>query len=391
MKVEMLATDRLIPYARNPRKNDGAVDAVAASIREFGFRQPIVVDEQMTVLVGHTRLKAAIKLGLQQVPVHIATGLTDAQKKAYRIADNKTGELAEWDNELLSLELEDLRMMDFDLDTLAFDEDELNDLLADKGTEGLVDADDVPEVKEDAISKPGDIWLLGNHRIMCGDSTKAEDVARLMKGEKADAVLTDPPYGISYSPGSGGGGILRKDGSRYKKSFSGKDIVIGDNISFDPSHVLSIGVPSILWGGNHYASRLPDSSCWLVWDKRRGTSVNDFADCEIAWTNLDSVARVFAHMWNGMLKDSEKGDVRLHPTQKPVELMVWCIEKLPGELLYEPFSGSGTTIIAAEKTGRRCYAMEIAPNYVDVAVKRWQQFTGKQATLEATGAPFPTL
>ena len=191
MRVEMIAVDRLVPYARNPRHNDNAVDAVAASIREFGFRVPLVVDEDMTLLTGHTRLKAAHKLGLKEVPVHVAAGLTEAQKKAFRIADNKLGELAEWDSELLALELEDLRMADFDLGVLAFEEGDVDELLAelDATPEGNTDADETPPVQAEAITKPGDVWLLGKHRIMCGDSTDADAVNALLGGGHA------APYG----------------------------------------------------------------------------------------------------------------------------------------------------------------------------------------------------
>jgi site-specific DNA-methyltransferase (adenine-specific)/modification methylase len=160
-----------------------------------------------------------------------------------------------------------------------------------------------------------------NHRLLCGDSTKAADVERVMGGESVSGIVADPPYGIAYSPGGGGGGIRRKDGSRYEKRFTGKDLVVGDDKPFDPAFILALDAPTVLWGGNHFASRLPDSPSWLVWDKRRGTTVNDFADCEMAWTNLGGPARVFSHLWNGMLRDSEHGEARVHPTQKAVKVI----------------------------------------------------------------------
>ncbi|MBE3132779.1 MAG: ParB N-terminal domain-containing protein [Acidobacteria bacterium] len=296
MNIEMRPTESLKPYEGNPRQNDAAVDAVAASIREFGFRQPIVVDKAGVIVVGHTRWKAAVKLGLAEVPVHVATDLTPDQARAYRIADNATQDLAGWNVELLRLEAAELAGK-IDLGQFGLDAAMLAEPVV-----GQTDPDEVPEPPEAPITKPGELWLLGEHRLLCGDSTKAEDVGRVTNGEKLGAVLADPPYGINYSPGGGGGGILRKDGSRYKKRFTGKDVVRGDDTPFSPTHLLEMNLPMILWGGNHYASRLPDSPSWLVWDKRRGTSVNDFADCELAWTNLGTVARVFAHMWNGMLK-----------------------------------------------------------------------------------------
>jgi site-specific DNA-methyltransferase (adenine-specific) len=209
------------------------------------------------------------------------------------------------------------------------------------------------------------------HRLLCGDSTKREDVERVMQGEKIEAIVADPPYGIGYSPGGGGGGIRRKDGTRYEKRFTGKDLVIGDDKPFDPSCLIAYGVPTILWGGSHYASRLPDSTSWLVWDKRRGTSTNDFADAEIAWTNLGKPVRVFSHLWNGMLKDSERGDVRIHPTQKPVAVIEWCLGYIEdGLIILDPFAGSGTTLVACQNLQRKCRAIEISPNYCAVILER---------------------
>ncbi|HET6499029.1 MAG TPA: site-specific DNA-methyltransferase [Coriobacteriia bacterium] len=188
-----------------------------------------------------------------------------------------------------------------------------------------------------------------------------------------DAVVTDPPYGIGYSPGGGGGGIRRRDrdGSRYEKRFTGKDIVRGDETDFDPAPIIALGVPSILWGGNHYAARLPKSARWLVWDKRRGTTVNDFADCEMAWTNLDGPARLLAHMWNGMLRDSERGEARVHATQKPVAVMEWCLSFVAdAQIILDPFMGSGMTGVACVNLGRRFIGIEIEPKYFDIACKR---------------------
>lgn len=308
MQVDLMPVERLVPYARNPRRNDGAVDAVAASIREFGFRVPVVVDEQLTVLAGHTRLKAARKLGLAQVPVHIAAGLSEAQKKAFRIADNRVGEIAEWDNDMLALELEDLRMADFDLGTLAFDEGEVERIMAEASatTEGLTDPDDAPEPQAEAITKPGDVWVMGRHRIVCGDSTVQTDVDRAL--------------------------VIGVDWARSN----------------------DFTVFAVRKGATgHWAGDRKQSTLWQI-DKPR---------------------------------KSETG----HSTQKPVECMKRPIENnsQAGDAVYEPFSGSGTTIIAAEMTGRACHAIELSPQYVDVAVRRWQQFTGQKAMLEATGEAFP--
>lgn len=191
---------------------------------------------------------------------------------------------------------------------------------------------------------------------------------------KVDAVVTDPPYGISYSPspgGGGGGGIRSASGKRYEKRFPGKDVVIGDNQAFDPLPILALKVPTIMWGGNHFASRLPDQPSWLVWDKRRGTTTNDFADCEIAWSNLGKPARCLPHLWNGMLRDSERGIERVHATQKPIEVMRWCLGFLPdAKTILDPFMGSGTTGVACVKTGRKFIGIELDPDYFDIACRR---------------------
>lgn len=208
---------------------------------------------------------------------------------------------------------------------------------------------------------------IGDCTLYLGDCM---DVMLTLNGSY-DAILADPPYGISYIPSGGGGGIKDSNGKRYKKRFTGKDVVIGDDEPFDPKFMLRANVPTIMWGGNHYASRLPDSKAWLVWDKRRGTSTNDFADCEIAWTNLKTPARCLPHLWNGMLKDSERGDVRVHPTQKPVAVMKWCLSFLPdAKLILDPFMGSGTTGVACAKTGRRFIGIELDEDYFDIACRR---------------------
>jgi len=204
MKVELRKPEDIKPYEHNPRDNDGAVEAVARSIREYGFRQPIVVDAEGVIVVGHTRWKAAKALGLEEVPVHVATDMSSEQIKAYRIADNKVADLAEWDYELLPIELSELRGMDVDLDLLGFSSEELEKMLgADvHGTEGLTDPDAVPEPPDEAITQPGDLWILGDHRLLCGDSGSHEDLNRLLDGETIDLLACDPPYNVKVEPRS---------------------------------------------------------------------------------------------------------------------------------------------------------------------------------------------
>jgi len=410
MEVDLIPVDALVPYARNPRRNDNAVDAVAASIKEFGFRQPIVVDEDMVILVGHTRHKAAKKLGMAQVPVHVATGLTDAQKKAYRIADNRTNEIAEWDNDLLALELEELRMADFDLGTLAFDEGEIDELMAslDATPEGQTEDDDVPEPPAVPVSKPGDVWLLGNHRLMCGDSTDAAAVATLMNGEQVRLVVTDPPYGVSYSDKNKYLNAIDR-GNRIQSSIANDHLckeetkIMWKSAFSRMSEVMAPGAVVYCFmpqGGDQMMMMMMMTGAGieprheLIWVKNN--HVLGRTDYAYKHEPILYAWKAGGHKFYGDFQTSifeypkpQKSD--LHPTMKPVALVEKLISNSSqaGDSIYEPFSGSGTTIIAAQKTGRRCYAMELAPEYVDVAVRRWQDFTGKTATLESTGEAFP--
>lgn len=407
MNIQQIPTDKIIPYARNPRKNDTAVDAVAASIKEFGFRQPIVVAEDMVVLVGHTRLKAAIRLGMAEVPVHIATGLTETQKKAYRIADNRTSELAEWDSELLALELEDLRMADFDLGTLAFEDGEINALLAslEATPEGETDADAVPEPQDEVVAQPGDVWVMGKHRIMCGDSTVATDVAALLGGGVPHLMVTDPPYGVEYDA-DWRNHSMRADGSGIGTRAVGK--VLNDhNADWREAWALFPGEVAYVWHAGTKANIVADSllACGfdiraqVIWAKSqlvigRGHYHPKHEPCWYA------VKKGGTGHWQGDRKQTTLWEINKpqksetgHSTQKPIECMRRPIENnsQPGDSIYEPFSGSGTTIIAAEQTGRRCYAMEISPLYVQVALDRWANFTGKDPVREADGVTWSSL
>lgn len=388
MNIQQIPTDKIIPYARNPRKNDTAVDAVAASIKEFGFRQPIVVAEDMVVLVGHTRLKAAIKLGMAEVPVHIATGLTETQKKAYRIADNRTSELAEWDNELLALELEDLRMADFDLGALAFDEGEVDSLLAslDATPEGKTDADATPAVQASVVTQPGDVWVLGNHRLMCGDSTSADDVARLMNGEKANLCLTDPPYGL---------GDTQSEKNNYAQYDDTKDNLINLVAVFLPI-AQSIAPVVVLTPGNGNARLYPDPKWTMAWFTPAGAGSGPWGFCcwqPILCYGTDPKLSKGKGRHPDAIVHTEAAEKFGHPCTKPINFWKWLMERTSelAELIYEPFSGSGTTLIAAEMTGRCCYAMEISPLYVQVALDRWANFTGKDPVREADGVTWSSL
>jgi len=373
MKIKQTPIDQVIPYARNPRKNGDAIAKVAASLKEFGWQQPIVVDSEMVVIAGHTRLAAARTLGMEKVPVVIADGLTPAQVKAYRLADNRVSQEAQWDDELLSVELEELLADGYNLSETGFDEDELASLLAQE-IEGLTDEDSVPEVPETPKTVEGDIWILGRHRLMCGDSTSIDAVEKLMNGTKPDLIHTDPPYGMNAVSKSA---VLTKN---YGTDIMGDDNPDIAKDAFQLIYGLYPDAKQIWWGANYYCSVLPDSECWLVWDKNNGQS--DQTDCELAWANFRSVVRQFTQA-------SEKTN-RVHPTQKPVSLMEWIIKRfnLSAKTIADYFGGSGSTLIAAEKHGIQAFIMEFDPKFADVIIKRWQDFTGQKAIHAETGESF---
>jgi len=383
MKIEQLKVNDLIPFINNSRTHsEEQVGQVAASIREFGFTNPILVDGDNGIIAGHGRLMAARKLGLESVPSIRLTHLSEAQKRAYVIADNKLALNAGWDEELLSLELGELQAIDFDLSLIGFSEDELAGLMVTELEDGLTDEDAVPEAPETPTTVEGDVWVLGNHRLMCGDSTSIDAVDKLTGGLKPNAIFTDPPYGIG----------LDKENQKIGKSQS-YGAVINDHDSEVAKNVfnlaLGMNIPELyFWGANHYSSVLPDSSCWIVWDKQGGKSVT-YADCELCYTNIKKPVRMFTHIWDGFRKDSEKGEKRVHPTQKPVKLFEDIWSKFnTGQVILDLFGGSGSTLMACEKTDRHCLMLELSPKYCDVIIKRWQEFTGKQAIHEETGKPY---
>lgn len=366
-KIDYLLVNTLIPYANNSRTHDDAqVAQIAASIKEFGFRNPILVDG-VGIIAGHGRLLAARKLGLEKVPTINCSDMTETQKKAYIIPDNKLALNSGWDTNLLSLELQELDTNGFNLELLGFDSKELDELLAPEVVEGLTDEDAVPDVPDEPKTKLGDIYILGNHRLMCGDSTSITDVEKLMDGIKPDLIHTDPPYGMNAVTKSG---VLSKN---YKTDIMGDDNPDIAKDAFNLIYGLYPDAKQIWWGANYYCSVLPDSECWLVWDKNNGQS--DQTDCELAWANFRSVVRQFT-------QSSEKIN-RVHPTQKPVSLMEWIIKRfnLSSKTIADYFGGSGSTLIAAEKNGLKGFIMEFDPKYCDVIVKRWEDFTGKQAIL----------
>ena len=429
LAVELREIRTIRPYDRNPRDNEKAVDAVAASLKEFGFRQPIVVDTDGVIIAGHTRYKAALKLGLKKVPVHTARDLSPEQVKAYRIADNKTGEIAEWDLTILPVELAELQSADFDMNILAFSDKELNRLLNTNLAQGKNDPDSVPEPPDEPITKKGDIWLLGNHRLMCGDSANTADFDKLLNGNRIQLVNTDPPYNIRLEPRSNNavasnlaaGTIMHHQAldlhlepdklRRTTKKMRAKDRpLVNDFISdeaFDKLldawfgnivRVLEPGRTAYIWGGYanlfNYPAYLKKhglyfSQC-IVWNKlhpvlTRKDFLGAYELCFYCWKEGA------AHQFFGPPNIPDLWEIKkippqsmIHLTEKPVELAVRAIQysSRPGENVLEIFGGSGSTLIACEQTGRNCFAMEIDQLYCDVIVKRWEEFTGKKAVRE---------
>jgi hypothetical protein len=393
--IEHWPIERPIPFANNPRKLSAvAVDKVAASLREFGWRQPIVVDRKDVVIAGHTRLLAAKQLQLTKVPVHVATNLSAAQVKAYRLMDNRSHQESDWDLELLGPELADLKLLNFDLALTGFDPGELTKFTT---AGGLTDEDEVPEPPAEPVTVLGDLWLLGRHRLLCGDATDRAAVERLMDGRKADMLFTDPPYGISVvrTGRIGGDKPFGKNGSDSIVKAGVYPPIMGDD-SIETALAAyavcdGIGVPlMLLWGGNFFAHRLPPVRCWVVWDKETD---GNFGDGEIAWCNAQKSIRIFRHKWSGMLKASEKGESRVHPTQKPVALAVWAFAEFSPSsvIVLDLFLGSGSTLIACETTNRTCFGTELTAAYCDVIVNRWQNYTGKEATLNGDTRTFAAI
>lgn len=505
IEIEKINVSALIPYARNPRTHaDEQVVQIAASIREFGFTNPVLIDETGGIIAGHGRVMAARKIGLDEVPCIRLMHLTDAQKRAYVIADNKIALNSGWDNEMLKLELSDLKGLDFDLDLTGFSTDEINALLADKGTEGLTDPDDVPEPPVEPVTRLGDVWICGQHRVMCGDSTSVDAVQTLMAGETAQLLHADPPYGMGKeADGVEGDNVYREELDRFQMEWWA---TFRTFIDANASAYIWGNAPDLwrLWyAGGLGASEKMELRNEIVWDKKcipgmkspdltqfpmaterclffqlgnqflGNINTDDFpeswepvraymeGEATAAGIKPGDIKRIcgcgmfshwftraqftmmpqrhyetlaaaypgrFARPWkdlkaewdrvrgagraviNGKLDGTRaffdnahdvmrdvwefprvNGDERHgHATPKPVAMMERVMKSSvpPGGLCVEPFGGSGATLIGAEKTGRRCFTMELQPRYVDVIVRRWEEFTGQKAVLESTGEPF---
>ncbi|HOT74019.1 MAG TPA: DNA modification methylase [Anaerohalosphaeraceae bacterium] len=431
INVEIRNTETIKPYEGNPRNNDAAVDAVAKSIQEFGFLQPIVIDSDGVIVCGHTRYKAALKLGLDKVPVYVAKELTPEQTKAYRIADNKTADLSDWNYELLTLELAELMKTGFDMSLLAFDEKELTQLLnAAEVKQGNCDPDQIPEPPDEPITQPGDLWVLGNHRLLCGDAGSQEDLDKLLDGQVIHLINTDPSYNVKVEPRSntaiaaGLSSFTNKkaqlhhqgfdqargvsDPKKARKKMRAKDRPLEDDFLSDEdfdamlhawfnnmARVLIPGGSFYIWGGyanlGNYPKPLQEAGLYfsqgIVWDKQhpvltRKDFMGAFEICFYGW-KLGKGHRFFGpnnatDLWHVKKVNPQN---MIHLTEKPVELAVRAIQysSKVGENVLDLFGGSGSTLIACQQTDRKAFLMELDPLYCDIIVQRYENYTGEKA------------
>ena len=401
-KGERRPISELIPYARNSRTHsDAQVAQIAASIREWGWTMPILVDEDGNVIAGHGRIMAAQKLGIADVPCMTATGWSEAKRRAYVIADNKLALNAGWDDEMLRVEFGELRDLDFDLSLTGFDDSEIDALFPTEIAQGLTDEDAVPEVPEQPVTVEGDVWLLGRHRLMCGDSTSIQHLERLCDGQLVDMWLTDPPYNVAYEGGTKEKLTIQNDSmsnDAFRQflcdAYSAADAVMKKGAVF---YIWHADIEGYNFRGAAADIGWPIRQC-LIWKK--SSLVMGRQDyhwmhepCLYGWKEGAS------HLWASdrkqttileFAKPSRNGE---HPTMKPVELFEYqMLNNTKGsDLVLDSFAGSGTTAIACEKHGRCARLMELDPKYCDVIIKRWQDFTGQQATLEATGQTYDEI
>ena len=401
MKVTMWSLEKIIPYARNARKIPAqAIDKVAASLREFGWRQPIVVDREGVIICGHTRLLAAQKLGLTEAPVHVAENLTPAQVRAYRLLDNRSHEESGWDPDLLSFELLDLRGMGVDLDLTGFNMDEIDAFLAngEAGLGGLTDEDAIPDPPAAPVSARGDVWVLGKHRVQCGDATQTADVETLMAGQAGDLVFTDPPYNVAYEGYTDQRLTIQNDRLSEREyarlltaAFRCCRVVV------KPSASLYICHPSS--SQREFQNALEGAGfevrCQIIWAKNTfawGFGRYKYAHEPIFYCHLAGQS----DPWYGdkaqstVWQENKPAANRLHPTMKPVELIERTLlnSSKVGDTVTDLFGGSGSTLIACERRQRQARLIEIDPIYVDVTVQRWQLYTGKSALRERDGRSF---
>jgi DNA modification methylase len=405
-RIELWPIERLIPYAANPRRHTEAdIGKIEASILRWGWTMPVLVDENGGLIVGQARTSAAAKLKLPSVPVIVARGWTEEEKCAYRLADNQLAARASWDPDLLRDELQDLKIAGFDVDLIGFEPDRLAEILAGLGPSGLTDPESIPEVPNAPVTGRGDIWLLEDHRVGCGDSTSAADVAAVLAGSQPHLMVADPPYGVNYDPSwrarrgvAAGklarGKVLNDDRADWREAYA---LFPGDiaYVWHGALHgdVVAAGLAAcglqlraqIVWAKQHFTLGRGDyhwkhETCWYA--VREGKASH--------WTGDRTQTTVWEFPNSNPFGNPQREQSWGHGTQKPVECMRRPIlnNSRPGQAIYDPFLGSGTSLIAAEMTGRVCYGLELCPAYVDVVVQRWQAFTGRSAIHRASGQSF---
>jgi len=405
-QLEHWPIERLLPYANNARLHSEAdLDKLAASISNWGWTVPVLADEDGVLIAGHLRVAVAAKLKLTSIPVVVARGWSEEEKNGYRLADNELAARASWDPDLLRDELRKLEFAGFNLDLIGFEADRLEDILAGLGSSGLTDPDSVPEVPEQPVTRPGDVWQLGDHRVACGDSTSAADVAPVLAGSQPHLMIADPPYGVSYEPswrarrglGAGKlsqGKVLNDDRADWRETYA---LFPGDvaYIWHGALHgdIVAAGLAAcglqpraqIVWAKQHFTLSRGDyhwkhETCWYA--VREGRTSH--------WQGDRRQTTVWEIANNNPFGNPQREQSWGHGTQKPVECMRRPIvnNSRPGQAIYDPFLGSGTSLIAAEMTGRICYGVELNPAYVDVVVRRWQGFTGRAAMHHASGQSF---
>jgi DNA modification methylase len=399
MKVELWPIEKPVPYIRNARKiSDAAVNKVAGSIKEFGWRQPIVLDKNGVIIVGHTRFKAAQKLGLKEVPIHIADKLNDSQVKAYRLADNRTGQETKWDDELLSLELKELSDLNLDLDIIGFDDKEVNELLNQwaEPNKGNIDDDEIPENIE-TRAKFGDIWSLGKHQLLCGDATNVNDYQLIFNDNYADMVFTDPPYNVNYSGrGKNNLGNIQNDNMSNDKFIN----FLEDSFELISKYLKPLAALYICHGDSKSDAKIAfevvfkkffKKSSTLIWVKQSaGMGWQDYRvqhePILYGWKDGQGKHAFFggrtkSTIWN-INRDSQ---VKYkHPTQKPLALIEEALKNSSKEedIILDPFGGSGSTLLACEKLNRKAMTIELDPKFCDVILQRWEDYTGKKAFKE---------
>lgn len=371
MEIQQIKINQLIEYKNNAKKHDEAqIKNVMESIKEFGMVQPIVVDKNNVIIIGHCRFKALQKLNWQEVPALRLEDLTESEVNKLRLLDNKLNE-SEWDFDLLSDQIGAIDWNNFDIDW------GLDDFLKEDEKLEIIE-DEAPDVEDTSISQVGDIYILGKHRLICGDSTDVTVIERLMDGVKVDMVFTDSPYGVNIvnDKGKVGADNLAKNGVYAP--------VIGDDTTETAQQAYDIYSQlcdkMILWGGNYFLDFLPASDGWLIWDKRGDSGIrNNFADGEMAWCSFHTPVRIYHQLWNGMIREGEH-EKRVHPTQKPIRMLSEILKDFTKEsdIILDVFGGSGSTLIACEQLNRRCFMCELSPNYIDVIVKRYIDFTNNK-------------